>query len=335
MNRAAWALLLPLAVGGADQKTRANGASSLGAPSIGFVATASDKEARFVSGIIGASGVRGPASLGDDVVRVVVAPGQAGALIQRGEERTLEWATIRNGTFADSQPVGGSLAGAQFVVFSPSGSYAAVYSATARRIQVISGLPDRPGVASDYDAASFPADVTALAVSDGGSVLAAVGNGADTSFVASPSPEGGYRAVFNGAAVSAVRFVPGTEKVVIADRGANTISLLSRGGEDAGTTILAGEAQGVHDPVDLEASPDGGRIFVLNSGRRGVLMIDVAQSRTADLDCRCEPSALRRVAGSMLHVAAGDSESVWLLDMKAAEPWIAYAPQTATREPSR
>lgn len=317
--------ILPIALGAADQKPKAAAASSIRASVIGFVATSSGKEMRLVSGIIGASGVDQPVPLGEDVQRVIVSPSQNMAIIQRGEDRTIEWLPLSNGAIQESRSATGVLSTANLVQFSPSGSYVALYSANSKHVQIVAVSSGQFRVVDDFDTNSFPSDVAAIAVSDAGALLMAVSNG-ETSFIASPSADGSYRILFNGGAVSVLRFFPRSNKVVLADRAANTIFLLDQDGEAPIVTTLASEADGVHDPQDIEISATRPRIFVANAGRNSVLMVDLAERRVQELDCPCTPSELRRVATSVTAVFDRNSDSIWLLDMSLSVPWLAYSP---------
>jgi hypothetical protein len=128
---------------------------------------------RVIQGIPGASTLSRPMPTGLAIGRAVISPRQDYALATAGPNQDLF--VIRAGQdAAQVTPLGLADAAPDQISLSPNGTSAALYYGAARKVRLISGLPDAPAVAGDFDLTSLPAVLTALAASDdGGLALAA------------------------------------------------------------------------------------------------------------------------------------------------------------------
>ncbi len=126
---------------------------------------------------------------------------------------------------------------------------------------------------SAFGAGLVPAAVAASP--DGGKLFAAIvdptrGTG---DFIAILDPHSGALRssiiLGNGAAPAAIAFSPDGKTAYVANRGANTVSLIDTASDTAGTQI-----SGLNAPTAVVVSPDGVRLLIANSGNGTVTVID-------------------------------------------------------------
>ena len=140
----------------------------VGGPVVGFVL---DK----AEGVRPILGIPGAATLGQPVLpaagfdSIVLSPQRDYALaLTEGEQRLVLLRSLSVSPAAarlDVPP------GASRIVLSPAGDAAALYYRDARRVEVLTGLPDSPSVAWSLDLPDLGAGLAALVVSDGGSAI--------------------------------------------------------------------------------------------------------------------------------------------------------------------
>lgn len=299
--------------------------TSIRVPLLGFAPTSSSDGLRPVWGTFGANRLDNPLSLPDGLASIWAAPGQQYAFAKRtglGELGMLALNEV-NGV-GDFQSISGGLANADRVAFSPRGSSAVLYAGASQRLQVITGLPADARIASEIDGSAFPSPASIAVSDDGALVLAGFLNGGN-GFVLQILNGAGTQTVPNVGSATAICFLPGAHDAVIADSQANQIILLQ--GDALSARILAGDAQGVSVPLDLQTSTDGSRVYVANSGAKNVLNIEVATGDSTALQCGFAPASFARLLKSVLSISAQDGTDIWLLDTDAVTPWIAYAPK--------
>jgi hypothetical protein len=292
---------------------------------LGYAVRSGPLELRAIAGVVGADILADPTPLPAGLTTLMIAPGQQYALATRGDEGQLGWMSLNEDGLGDFTPIAGAVAKADRVSFNSSGSAAILYASASRRLQVIGGLPDSPRIVRDIDGSAFAAPLTATAISDDAAVVLLAFSTGDTGVVAALGNDGVPRTVFNAGSIAAIRFLPGTHDAVVADSQSNQITLLS--GDTYSPRVLAGDAQGVSTPLDLETSTDGSRVFVANSAANNVLMIDVATGSSKALECGFAPAEFRRLAKSAISVTAQDADGVWVMDTDAPGPWVAFTPR--------
>jgi hypothetical protein len=299
--------------------------SSVRMPLLGYAIGSSPLELRAIAGVVGVDILADPTPVPAGIRALMIAPGQQYGLATRGDEGQLGWISLNEDGAGDYTPIPGALAQADRVSFNSSGSAAVLYSGASQRLQVIGGLPNSTRIIRDLDASAFAGTLSALAISDDASVVLLGLSMGESGFVAVIGNESGPRTVFNASSVAAIRFLPGAHDAVVADSQMNQITLLS--GETYSPRVLAGHAQGVSTPLDLETSTDGSRVFVANSAAGNILMIGVATGNSTALECGFAPAEFRRLAKSAISVTAQDGDGVWVMDTDAAGPWVAFVPK--------
>lgn len=299
-------------------------------PLVGFAMGSSPVELRPIVGRAGANLLGSAIPVAADVRAILPAPGQQYALVRRGDPEQMGVAALTSDGLGEFRPLVDAVSQADFVSFSPVGMAAVLYSRADHRLQVISGLPGAPRMVRDMDTMAFPAALRTAAVSDDGVLVLAAFSSGVTGYVALLGADGAPRTVVNGASLSAVRFFPRRHDAVVADREANRVMLVSEDASSPGVLsarVLAGEAQGVSGPLDLETSTDGTRVYLANTGAKNVLMVEVASGVTQTLAAGSELSSFQRLMKSVVSLRAPDGKNVWVLDTDAAAPWVSYAPR--------
>jgi DNA-binding beta-propeller fold protein YncE len=208
----------------------------------------------------------------------------------------------------------------QCLVFSPSGSAAALYSAGS--LQVIKGLPDAPVVAANIRLRINPrlgrALPETLAVSD----------------------DGAYVLYSTGGPIEMIG-VAGDSRQVMAGGGTGSLAAFAPGGHDAAIVDseklilfqnIAGAATqrrfaGIAAPSAVAFSADSQKLFVASATGRTVTSIQVASGDRAAVACDCAPAALIPM-GSVIRLTELSNEPLWLLD--TASDRVVFVPAPVT-----
>jgi hypothetical protein len=210
------------------------------------------------------------------------------------------------------------------IVFSPSGTRAALYYSAAGVVQVMAGFPSAPARTALLDFSMLPGALAALAVSDGGLVLAACSTGADSAVIYAAAKRRPAAAVFTARSVSAIAFLGASRDALVADAAANLVYRL----RDSSAAIVAGAEEGVSHPVALASSEDGRRAVVANSGGAPLLVLDFEGGPPRTLACPCRIALAEPLAGNaVFRLTAPGASQFWLLDAERPEPRLFFVPQ--------
>ena len=215
---------------------------TMGRPIIGYVAHSSPLELRAILGIPGAAVFSDPLLLPRHVTRIRLAPSQQYALIERErQEPVVLLLTAANAGRAVS--LAGAFPVADLAAFSPFGRSAVLFSVSAKRLQVIAGLPDAPQIVRDLDVGVLPEPPEAMAISDdAGSVLLS-----SAGAVYWLLPGGSTRMVVNVADVPALVFFPNSANAAIGDRTAGSVYLFRNLAGGITTSLLATGLDGLEE----------------------------------------------------------------------------------------
>lgn len=285
-------------------------------PSAGFVFDPSAHALRRIQGIPGAALVGAPVDFGFAVSAAYVAPRLDSVFVLAGDGRAHLFQLTAD---APAERAVDSLAAPLRVVFSPSGSAAALYSPGS--VQVIKGLPDAPVVAATMSLRGNPRPrrplPDQLAISDDGAyLLYAAGGPIELIGVAGDS-----RRVIDGAAGSLAAFAPGSHDAAVIHSGKLTLF------QDIAGAAYERSFPGIAAPNALAFSPDAQKLFVASATGRTVTTIQVATGGRSALACDCAPSALIPM-GSVFRLNELGTEPLWLLDT-ASERGLVFVPAPA------
>jgi hypothetical protein len=259
--------------------------------------------------------------------RIEVSPDQSRALAIAADTGALNLLTPATGATAH---VNGAASGADRIVFSPSGTAAALWFSASDRIQVVSGLAAAPSV-RDIDASFLGADPAGLAVSDDGQWVA----GAWSSSVYAFGPDGRASALpvagpaealcfFHGRADVAV--ITATQVVIISDMGGAVVpNVIYTKPDDPANTgpveVVAGFA----------ASFDNRYLAI--AGNLGYLAtFDLTAGTSVGANCNCSPDGLEGLGGSLFRLTGLNDGALKVFDASTNDVWFVplAAPITAS-----
>jgi hypothetical protein len=318
-------LLLPVLVAAgmlSTGKAEQNDAQPLRGPVLGFV-TEQTTGLRPILGVPGAATLGQPIAVNTAIHNAALSPRRNyGLATAEPDGRVLLLRNVDGVLSADPLAAVGS--GVSRVALSPAGSAAALYSEAARRIQVLTGLPDAPEVSWSLAIESPPG---AIAVSDDArAVLTSAAEG-DRHGVYLLTPEDGRRYLLSLQGRVAATFLYGRLDAVLAGAGLNRILLVRDVTGSSEVVPLADDRQGVSAPVAVAASEDNRRIFIANADPGGVITIDVATGEATTIGCDCVPTGLEPLSGnSVFRLNEPGDGPLYVLDAGSAAPRIVFVP---------
>jgi hypothetical protein len=274
----------------------------LAAPSAGLVFDRSAHTLRRIQGIPGAAVVGAPVEFGMVVSAAYVSPRLDSAVVL-GEDGTAHFFQLTADAPLERRV--DSLGTPQRVVFSPSGTAAALYSPGS--VRVIKGLPDAPVVTGNISLRNgqrIRRQVPySLAVSDDGAhLLYAAGGPVELIGVA-----GNSRQVMPGSMGALTAFAPGSHDAAIVHAGKLFLF------QDIAGAATERNFDGISAPSAVAFSPDSQRVFVASTAGRTITAFRVATGERSDLTCDCAPESLIPM-GSFFRLTELSGEPLWLLD---------------------
>ena len=291
-------------------------------PVSGYVFDRAGRTLRPVVGVPGASVIGGPIDLGFPASNVWVAP-RLDSAVAVAADGSLHFLRIDSGAAAELSFNGATIA-PQSVVFSPSGSAAALFA--RNRATIITGLPGAPVTAGTIDLAAELARPSRLpslhtvssAVSDDGAYLLRASGGKVILY----GTGGEHRTLADGVEAA---FAPGAHKAAIADpSGAGVVVFDDVAAGSGGKSVAAADSS-MASPAGIAFSADGGKLFLASAGARNVTSFDLAGGGRSALPCNCTPGALVRM-GSVFRLTELGTDPLWLLDAAPAEPRVVFVP---------
>lgn len=305
-------LALPLAAASVcAQQSRVAG------PASGFVFDGAAHVLRPIRGIPGASLIGDPVDFGFDLTAAYVSPRQDSAVVAAADG-SLHLFRLNSGTMAERSWNG--LSAPERVVFSPSGTAAALYA--AGRVQIVTGLPDAPAPVGTVDlGGGAPSGAGSLALSDDGAFVLLAAGGS----IRLLGTSGVNRGLMDAGAGALVAFAPGGYDAAVADStGAGLVLFRDLAGA-AERRLLAAPDDGIASPAGLAFSADGSKLFLASSAARSVAAFDLAAGTRGAIACDCSPAALVPMSNLYRLNELGPAP-LWLLDAGAAEPRIVFVP---------
>lgn len=298
-------------------------------PVLGYIYDPALAQIRPIFGIPGAATMGAPLGFGLNLARAAVSPQHDYALVEPDGNPGLAVLRLPPATSVP-RLIPDAMAGAERVIFSPTGNSVILYDAIKQKVQIITGLPGAPSVAGEVDVSTVGGPITALAVSDdAAAILAGVSqDGAGALWLLSPG--GHVHVVFPAGNPSAVAFLRNSHDAVMADGTLNTVYFL-RDVTGAGEPVfLAGKGEGISGPVAVAVSDDNRQILIANSQPGSVAQVDLSSGTLTLVPCDCAVVGLQRLNGNaVFRVMEASDGLVRLFDGDAAEPRILLVPADA------
>ena len=280
---------------------------------------------RPLHGIPGAATIGEPFTFDFSAVRAAVSPAQNLALAVRADDAGVMLIQMAGGTPSAVRltDVG---AGPDSIVFGNTGAVAALYFASAGRVQVLQGLPDSPKVAREVDVSGFQAPLGPIAVSSENSTILLAAQDVDSQALYLIPAAGEARRLGAFGSVSAAQFDRSGTDVLVADGKADAVYRIRDAAGSGETVLLASEKDGLVHPVDLAASPDG-RILVADDKAGAVMIIQQDGGSSALIPCGGALTGLSRLpGGNVFRLSDPGDGPVWILDTGNSEPRILAVP---------
>ena len=294
--------------------------AQLAGPVSGYVFDASARGLRPILGVPGSSLLGNPVDFGLEVGAAYVAPGQDAAFV-RAAGGTFHLFRLQSG--AATEVMVNGLAGApERVIFSPSGTAAALYRSGS--VQIVTGLPASPAIASSLDvsAAGVPGS---LALSDDGTSFL-LASGRSVELIANG---GGLQTLTATAGPALLAFAPGRLEAAVADPAGAGVVLFRNLAGAAAPQVLAAPDNTIQSATALAFTPDGGRVLLANFGAQSVMAFDLAGGAPSSIACSCSPTALARI-GNLFRLNEPGRDPLWLLDAQGDSPRLLFVPALGT-----
>ncbi len=288
-------------------------------PTLGYLFDSDSKSIRPLSGIPGAASLEAGLAVPSKLEQAFISPNRKFALAATKDGEHLLLVTW-TGNSANATELDGAPASAEQIAFSGSGSAAAIWNRDARKIQVWKGLPDQPSLFKEIESA----ELTALAVSDDGDAVAAA---TEVGLVLA-----GAGKILGVGSFSGLAFLPGTHDLAAAEQTLDQVSLIRKVDSDADTVQLAGNQDGVSQPIAVAFSSDGRKLIVANLRGQSVLSIDLESRAVIATPCDCEAEGLYRAQGNaVFRLTNGSQDLIALFDGDSGEPRVLSIPVGASR----
>jgi len=285
-------------------------------PVVGYVFDHAAGSLRPILGIPGAAILGNPLPLGYSLTSAVVAPRQDSAFGVAADGSLHLFLLNAGGATETSCKACPASAGS--VVFNPSGTAAALYS--AGRVQIVTGLPSSPAAGTTFTAASARGIAPSVALSDDGLYLLTGARGSVELF----SPSGGPVRLMETTSLPLVAFAPGGHDAAIADSRAGVVLFHDVGGA-ATLQQLAPAGEPALRPSGLAFSSDGSYVFVAAAASGTVISIAIASGASATTSCACALTGLAPM-GSVLRLNELTDGPIWLYDNGGASPRVVFVP---------
>jgi len=302
----------------------ADSQAQIGAPVLGYVFDPAAKGIRPVLGTPGASIVGDPLDLGVAVAWSVISPRQDFAIVAGADDATVRIVALPPGNF-DSQILTTAATISNRIIFSPGGESVGWYQADQAKLQVFTHLPHQPALAYEIDLTGVGGDLLSAAISDDGDLALMLTGGQDNptlwlSYAGTvpaqlPAP----------AATATMSFRRSSQDAAMATRDGQ-VYLLQNLSTGPNFLVLAPADDRTSDPVAVQFSPDGQRVYVAT--RQGMVAgFGIRSEGATFISCGCKPSGLFPLHSRMLIRLNEISDGpLMLLDTANPEPRIWFVP---------
>jgi hypothetical protein len=312
-----------LAASGCLLMAQANGGNTaqFSGPTLGFVPGAMPSQLQPILGIPGASRLGDPISLPATVSQVYLAPGHLFALAAQGPAEPTALVLLRNtsGILANPvfTPLAHAMAAPDIVAFSPTGQSSVVYSQTANRVQVFTGLPASPRLTQDISNFHL-LSLQQLAVSDDAQSLLFTDA---TSTVYARSQGAAAVPVWYSNQVSGLAFAPGSHAAILCDLTLGAAAIL----QPTGQISFPISPDGACRPHAASFSADGRTILLACSFGNYVWSVDLESRLVSPYAVPTSLNAFDKLGGvdTFLLSPAGNG-TYWLVTWQTGQAAVSF-----------
>jgi hypothetical protein len=307
-------------------------AAGIRGPLLGYLWQESSPALRPLWGIPGAALVGTPVQISSILRAAEIAPGQDYAVAIDRDSGEVVVAGLRSGPKVTL--VAGAYPDPSRIVFSPTGTAAALFYAERGLVQLLMGLSSIPVIVTSLDLTLAPGAVTALAVNDGGDLLLAGTSQGDFGSVYLLGRETARR-LAGASHVAGLAFLENSGDALVVDDVRREVLLLLDAAGPAEIRTLAGAQDGLERPV--AAAGSGTQIVVADAGANRLVLLDTAGGVPTLLSCDCSVTGLHRLRSEAVYrITAGSAPIPYLLDATGPEPrvlFVAADPSERTAPP--
>lgn len=300
-----------------------NPISLVSRPVLGYLAQSLPLGLRAILGVPGAAVLSGPLALPVGVTRVWLAPGQAYVLVEQREDVPAVM-PLNDGSVGQAVRMSAALLAPDFVVFSPSGQSAVLYSIAASRLQVIGGLPSVPRVMMDIGTGSFAEQPQNAAVSDDGRLVLLAAPGV----VYQAQPNGLAKQVMGVSSSAALAFFPNSSQAAIADRTAGAVYLWLAAADTSSPALLARDLTGLGE---VRATADGRGLWITNPGDKAVWWIGATTGEVRKFNVPVSPTRMDQLpATDMFLISSVSGQPTWIFFRQGEDAHAIFVPAVST-----
>jgi len=294
----------------------------VGGPSLGWVFDERLKVFRSMVGPVGTASLSKAVELPLEVLWGAPSPRQDYLFVLSAPDGQAVVLNPTTGRWV-ARPVAGSLSRPDRVVLSPGGEAAVLYYRQGHKVQAVVGLPQAPRVSAEFDIGGIGEAAAELAVSDDGAALLVWAQEEDSGklflFRAGDAP----RLLTAMGPQGAVSFLRRSRDAVLADRRRHELVLLRDVTGAAQRVVLAGEAEGISEPVAIGVSADNQWVVAANAGAATIAVADLKGYSLRLVACQCEPTSLHPMNRNFLFRLVGSSsDPVLLIDAGGPVPRV-------------
>lgn len=275
-------------------------------PMLGFVWDARLESIRPVLGIAGSSVLGASIALDFPVKRAVISPNQDFALAAGGDERRIRLVDLRPAAPV-ARAVDGLPDNADRIHLSPRGNAAAVVYTEAKKVIVLTGLPDQTTVQREIDL-SVEEIPPVLALSDGGGLLLA--GYPETKTVLVIDDNGNRTKYAEDLLVRAASFLEGRPDAILAlEQGVRLVRDLN----GSRTEQMIYEAGPV---VAVASLSEGRRALLVDDPAAKIVEVDLNGGASRSVDCPCIPTVVSRMTTGIFRLNEVSRSPLWLLEVQ-------------------
>lgn len=282
------------------------------APVVGLLSNPDRTEVRALLGVPGAATLSDPIPLPLSVANVYLAPGQRWAIVKNTLGEALGVMSFTGAKAGSVSPIAGAMAAPDSVSFSPTGTAAALMSATTGTLQILTGLGSTPQLGMTFQVSDLMrAGLPAAAVSDDGSLAVALTGDGSVYLLSGTNPR---QLIFRAGSAAGMAFFPNRASVAIVDGSGGGASVIDNLTISPGAKRVASGLSIPPGQVLVQPSLDGQSIFTAATGGRTGIRIDISSGQVQTVQLAVNSDSLERLRnGDTFLLSALPGASAWLL----------------------
>ncbi len=289
-------------------------------PAAGLVFDNAAQSLRPIRGIPGSATFGDPIDAGYKLSAAWLSPSQDSAFA-RDSSGAFHLFAITSAGLTES-PLSAVSLSPQRIIFSPTGSSAAIYS--DGQVQIVTGLPNTPKVADAFTlghgARNARPTIASMALSDDGAYLLFSAGGS----IQLANASEGSRVLTSAGFGAAVAFAPNSRDAAIAAPGTGAL-ILHDVANTAAPQPVAADDPAFAQIAGIAFESTGRRVFIASASSNSVVSLDAATGARADFTCSFRPTGLSRM-GAAFRLNDFSTGPLWLLDANASAPRVVFVP---------